>query len=405
MDWHDGEVDGDTASTWLELDLIFYLHGGRPFSIQCGEKSPTAASIGQQRIFVEDDIARFKRAIRRISRYGVSPGQEAMFTAANTHRNRLVHMAVKNRRPQIKTSVRVDSATAKHVVRLILELKSVWSRSNAESLEAGTLRLMPKPLRMHSRAPMHVPREANLQNFTTVAKQDGVRKTWNVIMEEAFCPLCDGSKTSFRNLKASTGHTSWSCGWCKTTCPSSEWKCKCRRSWIKCEYHTLRRAPTNSSIKSSGCTTKKKTKANPRGTDKPFELKETQKEQPPLLRTRTVLSGYNFDLDVCTGRRARRDLQCRESGLELRTERSVSSGVSGTIAGSLWSKNAVFTNFHVRGGVAGTVADSLEHNPNVEDDTVISLSSSSDGEQEAFSSLGYHTRICFMGVSIQMFHQ
>ena len=201
-------------------------------------------------------LAYFKKMCRKVNKHTVEEEEDWRLGTSKVMRNRLSDAGINNRQAAIRGMPEVSHEDGQKVMIILMALRGLEGKKRLEEWRAGLLKVNPKKLNLQGtvqawrKAVQKGDRWLEEEQEEDTASEDQVRKGVRDVAAELrqkaklidiHCPECEKAhRVANMKLVARTGgFSNVKCGsrWCGHTAPSSEWRCRCRRLWIKCPIH------------------------------------------------------------------------------------------------------------------------------------------------------------------------
>ena len=170
--------DAHGGITWLEFYIWFQMHSKKT------EVHPLTPNA-----FLTEEIAAFKKVVRKINLHCVSQEDEWQLQTCYGRANRLKGVAVKNKHAGIQGLPKISLVEAEEIAKTILEMRGTRSKKQAEEHRKGLLRLKAKPF-SYRRTNLNWTNKLNRLEDWTQFPVHPILPTWCERIQVLVCPKC-----------------------------------------------------------------------------------------------------------------------------------------------------------------------------------------------------------------------
>ena len=278
--WMEEERADTGGVTWLELFVLYCLHGGK------GKDQGKEGLVDKTTL--QTELKDFKAAVRRVAMHCCSEDQEWCFATTYSRQNRLKELAICNKHAGFRRMPYVEKETATVVVKCILDMKGATTRKHKNAHEKGALRLKAKPLTYRGgqawEKRLHILNDWVSNPVEPMGKAATQKST---SLEIVKCPSCSrGQDVRNSKLFVNSAISNIKRKHCGDTSSARKWACTCGTLWFKRGTHVHRRGEASGPLV---CQTRKVKRHNVSGTDKP---------PPKCRKTEQVCSVFELGSDT-----------------------------------------------------------------------------------------------------------
>ncbi len=223
--------NGAHATTWIELYILYRIHGfGKPVQDK-GSKAGTKASTAQQ-------IAQFKNNIRGVvARTIYNPNHIQYFKPHKTNTYKYKGLAIDGIQVAVNMDVFMTDAQRASVERHIIRLGHFMSDDKVQKFRGAEVKLKPGKLRLTGKVAWDakLKHEYQLEVDTPMIHDitDPVYFNSEAVIS---CPHCDHATTTII-IKSNDLDGTSKCTKCKKNVKAKDWKCVCKKPWHTCDFH------------------------------------------------------------------------------------------------------------------------------------------------------------------------
>lgn len=135
------EQTDEKGTTWLELIILFPIHGGWSKQAQKTEE----VNMGKV-TRLQSALKQFKADITILRRQCVEEQHELYLITAYSGNNRLKQLAAKNTHTMSRGVPQIDDDEAETITKAILAMKGIHQLKYRTAWQEGNLKLSPKPM-------------------------------------------------------------------------------------------------------------------------------------------------------------------------------------------------------------------------------------------------------------------
>ena len=272
--------------TWLEMYILYTLHGGKVTA------NPMAKTLSLQTA-----IKQFKTRARKVAQHCIAKEDEWQLQPCEARKNRMEALAICNKHAGIKGMPRLNDQEAKRVTAAVLAMRGVNQKKQKLAHQEGNLKLHRRPMAYKglSRAWLRNLTKASHQDDWTVrSKTPDKPESAKIPLKRIGCPKCSFMQdTAKHRLRAKIGYGQMTCQRCRHATKSSTWTCECSVEWHKCHMHV--HANYLGKVSPWGKASKRGIDVFSRGTNEPLP-KQRRVEENAIAISDTSLPNIRMEL-------------------------------------------------------------------------------------------------------------
>ena len=145
--WRKDEAEDVGGCTWIELYVLYVIHGGARDEEVERSKDPL-----RNQPLLQKQIAEFKKAINNIKTFAINDAQEWQLQTTYSNKHRLKQPAIENRQAAIRGVPCMSEEDATNIMKMLLAMRGLDKQKHIEAWKAGELKIVPHKLRMQGAA-------------------------------------------------------------------------------------------------------------------------------------------------------------------------------------------------------------------------------------------------------------